>query len=164
LFGIIGVIVYLVLVGVICIYAFAAQIFNPFATLYEDSLSYQGHVYLLSVTPINAQVKQDPASEASTYLNLFKFEVSQCDASGWFCHIMYDDSHTVSISTHDYGLVLTMANLVDAHLHADAQHQQIVIFYQGQGTSEVGILICPISSYKLPYPGASALLSLERYK
>lgn len=123
---------YLVFIGYICLLAIGSQAFNPGGTVYDESFSYQGHVYLLSVAPIGGG---------------FNFEVSQCDASGWFCHVIYDRSRNVRVRVNvDSVPPFMYAQLVDAHLQADAPHQQLFILYHGEGTSDSGKLLCPIPS------------------
>jgi hypothetical protein len=115
----------------LCVFSFGSQLGDPFFTVYENRLSYQGHVYLLSVTP-----------DRQLYGPMFDFEVSQCDASGWFCHVIYDVSHTVRVSVD--GSVIpfsSMADLIDAHLQADTPQQRLFIVYQGKDS---GKLLCPI--------------------
>ncbi len=120
--------VYLVLLGSICLLALVAQAFNAGGSDYKESLSYQGHVYQLSVAPIK---------------EAFNFEVSQCDASGWFCHVIYDGSRSVRVKINGTPLGF-YAQYVNAHLQAS--HQQLFILYQGEGTSDAGKLVCPIPS------------------
>ena len=121
--------VYLVFIGLLCLLAFGSQAFNVDAAVYEESLFYQRHVYLLSVEPNKRG---------------FKFEVSQCDASGWFCHSIYDASRNISVSPGNGIPLGPYAQFVDAHLQADAPHQHLFILYHGEGTSDSGKLLCPI--------------------
>jgi hypothetical protein len=124
--------VYLVFFGCTCLFAGLSQGFNAGGTVYEESLSYQEHVYLLSVGPI---------------VGGFNFEVSQCDASGWFCHVVYDRPRNVRVQMNsDDAPPFMYAQLVDAHLQADSPHQQLFILYHGEGTSDSGKLLCPIPS------------------
>ena len=157
---------YFVLIGFLCLLGTSGL--NENAPVYEKSLSYQGHVYLLSVEPKSFHVEPKPFYEKvcsesdcsivelkpsqeltpeGTYAGLFKFEVSQCDASGWFCHVIYDGYHTIHVAAdiHDEPLGL-QAQYVDAHLQADAPHHSLFILYHGWGTSNSGKLLCPIPS------------------
>jgi len=93
------------------------------AVFYGDSLFYQGHVYLLSV--------EDRGE-------VFNFEVFQCDTSGWFCHVIYDDSRQVDLTVH------LGPDRLDAHLQVDAPHHRLVILYEGGDSSDSGKLLCPI--------------------
>lgn len=129
-----GILAYLVVIGFLCLDAFGSEVFNVDGTVYEDRLSHQGHVYLLSVAP--DQVTTD---------GHFKFEISQCDASGWFCHVMYDASRKVSLKLDPYvNMPFMYAEVVDAHLQADAAHHQLQITYTGRGSSESGKLFYAI--------------------
>jgi hypothetical protein len=132
--GILG--AYLVFIGYTFFLAIGAQVFNVGGPDYKERLSYQEHVYLLSVSPRGAQLS-----------TMFMFEVSQCDTSGWFCHVIYDGSRHVRVQMDTHGIPLGVyAQVVDAHLQADAPHQQLFILYQGEGTSDAGKLLCPIPS------------------
>ena len=121
---------YIVFIGYMCLLSIGSLAFNADAAVYEESLSYQGHVYLLSVEPNKRG---------------FKFEISQCDASGWFCHVIYDASRNISVSPGNGIPLGPYAQFVDARLQADAPHQHLFILYHGEGTSDSGKLICPIS-------------------
>jgi len=122
--------VYLVFIGLLCLLAIGSQMSNMDGTVYEESLSYQGHVYQLSVG-------------RNKWGREFNFEVSQCDASGWFCHVIYDVSRHVSF-IHSGPSLGPDAQFVDAHLQGDASHQRLFILYHGERTSDSGKLICPI--------------------
>jgi hypothetical protein len=128
-----GIGAYVVLLCFLGLNAFGAQVFNAGGASYKERLSYQGHVYLLSVAPRGATIS-----------TMFIFEVSQCDDSGWFCHVIYDRSRNVSVSPYINAFVL--ADLIDVHLQVDTPHQQLVILYQGEGTSDAGKLLCSIPS------------------
>jgi len=115
-----------VFIGYLCLNACVPRTFSAHPVLSEDSLSYQGHVYLLSV--------EDRGDE------MFNFEVSQCDASGWFCHVIYDASRHVDWDDPPF----SNGDLVEAHLQADAPHHYLFILYHGKFTSDREKLICPI--------------------
>ena len=101
-----------------------AFFYGEHAVVYEDSLSYQGHVYLLSVE--NGEEE-------------YNFEVSQCDASGWFCHVIYDIPRRIDTDLD----VPWGSNLIEAHLQADAPHHHLFILYHSN-VSDLGKLLCPI--------------------
>lgn len=122
-----GIVAYLVIIGFLGLEALGSAVFNAGGTAYEDSLTYQGHVYLLSVAPG------------------FTFEVSQCDTSGWFCHVIYDRKHEVDLKLDPYvNAPFMYAEVVTAHLQTDEPHHQLLILYRGEGTSTSSKLICPI--------------------
>ena len=115
-----------VCIGSVCLCTFVLETWGEDSIIFGENLSYQGHIYSLSV--------ENRGDE------MFNFEVSQCDASGWFCHVIYDTLHHVDWDSPAF----SSGDLVEAHLQADAPYHHLFILYQGKGTSDWGKLFCPI--------------------
>ena len=128
-----SIIAYVLLTSYACTLSIGSSLSNASGSIYEPNLTYQGHVYLLSVAPIASQAGQS-----------FQFEVSQCDASGWFCSVIDDVPHQVNVQMNVNNYPPSpYSQLVDAYLKPDASHQQLLIVYHGEGTSDSGTIPCP---------------------
>jgi len=97
-----------------------ASIFH--SSSYKDSIFYQGHVYHLAI-----EERQSRGGEGERVIVTFAFETSQCDASGWFCHVVDDSLQDISLSN-DLP-IFSAVDDVDAHLQIHPSQRQLLIFY-----------------------------------
>jgi len=123
-----------VCIGSVCLCTFVLETWSVYSIIFEENLSYQGHVYALSVEHRESDDR-------------FNFEVSQCDASGWFCHVICDTLHYVNW---EHSLLSNDIS-VYAYLQADAPYHHLFIYYVGggtydNGTHDSGKLLCSIPS------------------
>ena len=116
----------------LCIFATCIVLYYLFQALilaglfrsssYKNSISYQEHVYHLAIKEM-----QDRRGEGEMVIVTFAFETSQCDASGWFCHVVDDSLQDISLSN-DLP-IFSAVDDVDAHLQIHPSQRQLLIFY-----------------------------------
>ncbi|MBO0779453.1 MAG: hypothetical protein J2P37_11560 [Ktedonobacteraceae bacterium] len=87
---------------------------------YQGSVSSQGHVYHLAIEQIDVRWGQLP-------MGTFVFQISQCDASGWFCRVV--DERTQDIGVGD-NLLNYYVDDLDANMQIDPSQTQLIISYQ----------------------------------